>query len=274
MIRPPPRSTLFPYTTLFRSLASARIATVRVLRELDRARFDNVFLVRAESLGIYFMPDVSEEHAVVVEVEGLARDERVDVVRPVEELRDDVRSLRRRDVELVVGVRREKTHGGWATAQDSDDVQSRCLVEVPVQDRFGVVVIVRYAVRGQRGIRDREEAIRILVEVAPHFSVEILPGTARALNLEALRDVARLGRLTHQRQELALEFRVFIDGIVRRLVHDVAAHLLRRRGGPLRCGGHGGLAGEGALNGLQQCVEETHRARLSAAFLADAASRR
>src|ERR1035441_8057227 len=128
MIRPPPRSTLFPYTTLFRSLGSARIATVRVLRELDRARFDNVFLVRAESLGIYFMPDVSEEHAVVVEVEGLARDQGIDVVRPVEELRDDVRGLRRRDVELVVGVRGEEAHGGRATGEDGDDVQTSRLI--------------------------------------------------------------------------------------------------------------------------------------------------
>src|SRR3712207_8280012 len=36
MIRRPPRSTLFPYTTLFRSLAAA--ATVGDLRELARRR--------------------------------------------------------------------------------------------------------------------------------------------------------------------------------------------------------------------------------------------
>src|SRR2546429_3439574 len=37
MIRRPPRSTLFPYTTLFRSMADSRAAARRGLAGLDRA---------------------------------------------------------------------------------------------------------------------------------------------------------------------------------------------------------------------------------------------
>src|SRR3712207_7287813 len=36
MIRRPPRSTLFPYTTLFRSLRPLYLDTMRALREFDR----------------------------------------------------------------------------------------------------------------------------------------------------------------------------------------------------------------------------------------------
>src|SRR5262245_64882451 len=36
MIRPPPRSTLFPYTTLFRSLFPQRRSSVRVVARLRR----------------------------------------------------------------------------------------------------------------------------------------------------------------------------------------------------------------------------------------------
>src|SRR5689334_24352820 len=39
MLRPPPRSTLFPYTTLFRSLKCARSATVEVGRPAAAQRW-------------------------------------------------------------------------------------------------------------------------------------------------------------------------------------------------------------------------------------------
>src|SRR5438105_3480548 len=37
MIRPPPRSTLFPYTTLFRSVANAPLLVLNPIREYSRA---------------------------------------------------------------------------------------------------------------------------------------------------------------------------------------------------------------------------------------------
>src|SRR5689334_24209469 len=40
MIRPPPRSTLFPYTTLFRSLAGGVGGAGRGGRQLERGRVD------------------------------------------------------------------------------------------------------------------------------------------------------------------------------------------------------------------------------------------
>src|SRR2546430_8721175 len=40
MIRRPPRSTLFPYTTLFRSQRGDRAEALRVLAEVDRERPD------------------------------------------------------------------------------------------------------------------------------------------------------------------------------------------------------------------------------------------
>src|SRR5689334_24310833 len=49
MIRPPPRSTLFPYTTLFRSLAhfpSAVILVRRSTREVFRARLGKEYDAR------------------------------------------------------------------------------------------------------------------------------------------------------------------------------------------------------------------------------------
>src|SRR2546427_9486806 len=40
MIRRPPRSTLFPYTTLFRSQADVAVVLVEVRGEVDRASID------------------------------------------------------------------------------------------------------------------------------------------------------------------------------------------------------------------------------------------
>src|SRR5689334_24672988 len=51
MFRPPPRSTLFPYTTLFRSLAPAPIVLRRLMflsikeMEVRKVRFDETFEV-------------------------------------------------------------------------------------------------------------------------------------------------------------------------------------------------------------------------------------
>src|SRR5258708_31348857 len=57
MIRRPPRSTLFPYTTLFRSLAfvaAALLATYPLLRHPTHTI--------AGGLGVRWMPQRSEEH--------------------------------------------------------------------------------------------------------------------------------------------------------------------------------------------------------------------
>src|SRR5436305_9053033 len=64
MLRPPPRSTLFPYTTLFRSLRSV-VARLDALRELDLLRggqqvdLADVFQEELEGVG---KVDRSEEH--------------------------------------------------------------------------------------------------------------------------------------------------------------------------------------------------------------------
>src|SRR3712207_8808732 len=64
MIRRPPRSTLFPYTTLFRSAAYARMAGVRARWTVDRMRVDGHPIVRATlpgtSITLLFLR--SEEH--------------------------------------------------------------------------------------------------------------------------------------------------------------------------------------------------------------------
>src|SRR5687768_17781402 len=56
MIRRPPRSTLFPYTTLFRSVAEHPAARAVVLR--DRADEE----LRAELVGVPQVHDVDVEH--------------------------------------------------------------------------------------------------------------------------------------------------------------------------------------------------------------------
>src|SRR5205809_1813622 len=49
MIRRPPRSTLFPYTTLFRSLANLRKTPDEVVQEVARIRADAAFDQRLRS---------------------------------------------------------------------------------------------------------------------------------------------------------------------------------------------------------------------------------
>src|SRR3989454_1246008 len=55
MIRRPPRSTLFPYTTLFRSFAARRFADLAGARSTPDAR-------RARALALARYADRSEEH--------------------------------------------------------------------------------------------------------------------------------------------------------------------------------------------------------------------
>src|SRR5256885_10904523 len=54
MIRRPPRSTLFPYTTLFRS--------VRLRRYIEREPSSPRHLLTVRGLGYKFVPNRSEEH--------------------------------------------------------------------------------------------------------------------------------------------------------------------------------------------------------------------
>src|SRR5690348_18034026 len=71
MIRPPPRSTLFPYTTLFRSVVVVELVDPRIRcggRRRRRRRFDDTAVVaRAERFGGFWRPAPviaarSEEH--------------------------------------------------------------------------------------------------------------------------------------------------------------------------------------------------------------------
>src|SRR5438105_9262613 len=67
MIRPPPRSTLFPYTTLFRSLIPAAAAAVAVeaFRKSRRPSCELLWscgFPSSHSLHISFPPLRSEEH--------------------------------------------------------------------------------------------------------------------------------------------------------------------------------------------------------------------
>src|SRR5258707_7485580 len=71
MIRRPPRSTLFPYTTLFRSRLDGPLAAVRDLREVravrrrravDRERESRAGVGRVEGERLEVDPVRSEEH--------------------------------------------------------------------------------------------------------------------------------------------------------------------------------------------------------------------
>src|SRR2546425_9409454 len=57
MIRRPPRSTLFPYTTLFRSAQDALLLALVKLDQFDRSRRFGPWLMRIDECG-----DRSEEH--------------------------------------------------------------------------------------------------------------------------------------------------------------------------------------------------------------------
>src|SRR2546422_2959384 len=62
MIRRPPRSTLFPYTTLFRSMESRGI-TIRPLRQLTGStEFSEVFLDAMRVPRAHVVGERSEEH--------------------------------------------------------------------------------------------------------------------------------------------------------------------------------------------------------------------
>jgi len=52
MIRRPPRSTLFPYTTLFRSLTSLKPRAIKLIQDLDipAADKDKIFWSNARKL--------------------------------------------------------------------------------------------------------------------------------------------------------------------------------------------------------------------------------
>src|SRR2546430_10774999 len=60
MIRPPPRSTLFPYTTLFRSIESLRTFDLDSQRSGDAIERITVLPVRTEGRGV---ADVGAQHA-------------------------------------------------------------------------------------------------------------------------------------------------------------------------------------------------------------------
>src|SRR3712207_8241981 len=65
MIRRPPRSTLFPYTTLFRSRVAPKVGAVKVLQLLARAHGVRNLHVDAERLGLADDADLSTVLAVL-----------------------------------------------------------------------------------------------------------------------------------------------------------------------------------------------------------------
>src|SRR5256885_4149196 len=62
MIRRPPRSTLFPYTTLFRSFSGAALVTVAALRDRPVLQFPGYALVALAVLTKGPLAIRSEEH--------------------------------------------------------------------------------------------------------------------------------------------------------------------------------------------------------------------
>src|SRR2546427_6171645 len=67
MIRRPPRSTLFPYTTLFRSIARTKLPD---LNAADLAAAARIIEGTARSMGIVVAKDKDEEYHDGQEVEG------------------------------------------------------------------------------------------------------------------------------------------------------------------------------------------------------------
>src|SRR6266704_6869550 len=61
MIRPPPRSTLFPYTTLFRSGALRIQIPVVVSTEIDLAKIQDQLLHIAEDIKVDLLPDTTPQ---------------------------------------------------------------------------------------------------------------------------------------------------------------------------------------------------------------------
>src|SRR5438034_2111743 len=59
MIRPPPRSTLFPYTTLFRSYLYSAVETLGVTRDQT---YQDLLSGKAKYSSIFNYPTRSEEH--------------------------------------------------------------------------------------------------------------------------------------------------------------------------------------------------------------------
>src|SRR5438309_4425358 len=62
MIRQPPRSTLFPYTTLFRSNETVREITDIIIGNLDENGYLTVSLEEIAKNGGYSLEDEMEEH--------------------------------------------------------------------------------------------------------------------------------------------------------------------------------------------------------------------
>src|SRR5688572_32345884 len=78
MIRRPPRSTLFPYTTLFRSLTGAEIELVPMLAREHRlkrivgalrSQFDDIFIDCPPSLGLLTLNALVAADAVLIRSE-------------------------------------------------------------------------------------------------------------------------------------------------------------------------------------------------------------
>src|SRR5439155_25661393 len=75
MIRPPPRSTLFPYTTLFRSLVAKAQCVFRVVHQCGRGNFEadlaaSVLEPQAVFGHLWFKDARSEEHTSELQSRG------------------------------------------------------------------------------------------------------------------------------------------------------------------------------------------------------------
>src|SRR5438309_12104697 len=71
MIRQPPRSTLFPYTTLFRSNETVREIADIIIGNLDENGYLTVSLEEIAKNGNYSLEDVEEAVATVQEFDPL-----------------------------------------------------------------------------------------------------------------------------------------------------------------------------------------------------------
>src|SRR2546427_12646808 len=71
MIRRPPRSTLFPYTTLFRSLDKAKIYSLKILQYEHTSRYADAIRSGLEALALFGLsfPALPEERQAALERE-------------------------------------------------------------------------------------------------------------------------------------------------------------------------------------------------------------
>src|SRR2546430_671099 len=165
MIRRPPRSTLFPYTTLFRSLSGVRTVLLdktgtitegrpTVTHIITAKRPDGTSLAPAEVLKWAASVEQRSEHPLAVAVARAAKDRQVEVL-PVEKFAAmegrGVRGTVDRRIIEVISLRhaRERSLELGTLGQDADRLaaQGRTPVIVVVNNTVHAVIAVSDPVR-------------------------------------------------------------------------------------------------------------------------------